>query len=494
MRRLLVATISTGLLLAGTAPIQAQEAVQTGIAWQSCTDEALREAGMQCASLVVPELRSTPTGATVRLALVRHRSTGTAEQRLGSLVFNPGGPGGAGTGAITWAWENAPDQIKDRFDLVSWDPRGVGATVPHLDPAACTASRPTRPATGAVNWAQVVRDYERELAEINRTCQASFDGDPSSISTMQNVTDLEAIRVALGEGGLNYWGMSYGTRIGYVYALRYPDRIRTMVLDGSIDPTSTLLDLTEGAAAPDQAFGPFSAAYPESARGMDELLSVLARRSIPLPDGQRLTRWTVIDTVFDLVAQQSAYPTLARIIDTWHRAVFATGDERTEARKRAAELGSALAAMANSNASYAFSLTNCVDYADRPTTAQATTAVKRQHRLAPVYGATLATMFAVGCAGLDVRPDPIPRITGAGSPAPVLILGSTRDGATIVQWTARMSRAFPNSRTVTYAGGQHVVWGIAGSACVDAVANAYVIDQALPATDIGCPNTAVPTS
>ena len=88
------------------------------------------------------------------------------------------------------------------------------------------------------------------------------------------------------------------------------------------------------------------------------------------------------------------------------------------------------------------------------------------------------------------EPDPIPRITGAGSEVPLLILGSTRDGSTIVQWTARMSRAFPASRTVTYAGGQHVTWGaFAGSACLDRVANRYVIETVLPATDRGCPNS-----
>ena len=135
-----------------------------------------------------------------------------------------------------------------------------------------------------------------------------------------------------------------------------------------------------------------------------------------------------------------------------------------------------------------FSVVNCLDYAGRPTVDQMVSSVRDQVRLAPAYGGSLATMFASGCSGLGFEPDPVPVITGDGPRVPVLILGATRDGSTIQSWTARMSRAFPVSRTVTYAGGQHVTWGLADSSCVNDIANAYVIAQTLPAMDVGCPN------
>jgi hypothetical protein len=97
-------------------------------------------------------------------------------------------------------------------------------------------------------------------------------------------------------------------------------------------------------------------------------------------------------------------------------------------------------------------------------------------------------MFALGCSGLSFEPDPIPVITGDGSDVPALILGSTRDAATVVQWTTRMSRAFPASRTVTYAGGQHVTWLLAGSECVNRVGTRYLLTTRLPVSDRGCPN------
>ncbi len=179
---------------------------------------------------------------------------------------------------------------------------------------------------------------------------------------------------------------------------------------------------------------------------------------------------------------------IASTIDAWHAAIFASGEAQRAGRQLGAGIVDYQRELPNSNAGGVFSMVNCLDYADRPTTGRILAAVREQKRLAPRYGAALALMYGAGCSGLRVTPDPIPVITGSGPSTRVLVLGSSRDGSTIVQWTARMSRAFPQSRTVTYAGGQHVTWGFAGSSCVDDVANAYVLDLVLPPTDRACPN------
>lgn len=488
----IIGAVAAALAMAFAPASVAADDVTPSVAWGACTEQSLVAAGMECATLVVPEMRNKPNGATVTLALARHLSTGTAEQRIGSLVFNPGGPGGSGVDAIVSVWPLLPSEIQQRFDLVSWDPRGVGRTTPHLDPAACPTPYPDRPLSGPVDWATVARDFAQELGRANAACESSFSGDPRSISTMQNVADLESIRAALGEDQLTYWGMSYGTRIGYVYALLHPEHLRALVLDGSIDPSGTLLSLTEGGAGPDQAFGAFAAAYPDAARGLDELQARLAAGPVTVADGVSLDRWTVFDIVFGNIGQQVLYPALAKVIGMLHQATFGTGPAQVAAASGTAQLLAAQAKSPNSSAGGVFSMTNCVDYADRPTLAQVDAAVREVRRHAPQYGPSLSLSFGLTCSGLDVRPDPIPRITGPGPALPVLILGSSRDAATVVQWTTRMSRAFPQSRTVTYAGGQHVTWGFAGSSCVDAVANAFVIDGVLPAMDVGCPN-AFPT-
>ena len=459
----------------------------SGLEWGDCGDPAFDEAGVQCATLDVPLDRRDPGAGTVTLAMARRPATGSPNDRLGSLVFNPGGPGGSGTASLPGLWSALPVEVTRRFDVVSWDPRGVGATVPALED--CAQPWPRRPLTGPVDWTSVITRFQRDLAAANRACARANPGELAHVGTMENVADLDRIRAALGDDKLTYWGLSYGTRIGYVYALTYPDRVRAMVLDGSIDPASTALSLTEGGAAPDQAYGSFANAYPESDRRLTELLAVLDTRTVALPRGQRLDRWVVLDFVYGLVAQQAQYPVIAQFIDTWHMAVFGEGAEQQDAA-----LGGAIGVdfqrnLPNSNAGGVFSVTNCTDYADRAGLGRIEAAVRWEDRLAPRYGASLATMFGLGCAGLDHAPDPVPVITGDGSPVPVLILGASRDGSTIVQWTARMSRAFPNSRTVTYAGGQHVTWGLADSPCVNRIANRYVLELTLPATDRGCPNT-----
>lgn len=492
-RRVVVLTVSVACV-AGVAVVPptlaAAEQVPraTALRWAPCADEALADGGFECASMKVPQDRRRPAGPTFTLALVRHRASGTSEERIGSLIYNPGGPGGSGLDTIAGNWDRLPDVVKQRFDLVSWDPRGVNQSSPSLEKEGCRTAWPRRPLTGPVDWAAVTRRFITDLGAVNRQCERKVGAALEHMGTMEAVADLDRIRAAVGDEKLTYWGLSYGTRIGYVYALRYPDRVRAIVLDGSIDPASTALSLTEGGVGPDQAYGSFADVYPESNRRWLRVMSVLNRRTVKLADGQVLDRSVALDFVYGFIAQQSAYPVVATFVDAWHAAIFGTGAAQQEGREAGARAVEFQRALPNSNAGGVFSVVNCLDYADRPSTAQVLAAVRQQKRWAPRYGAALALMFGAGCSGLSVKPDPIPVMTGAGSSLPILILGSSRDGSTVVQWTARMSRAFPRSRTVTYAGGQHVTWGYAGSECVNEVANAYVLNLTLPPTDRACPN------
>ncbi len=477
------------------APASAGAATATApaaLAWGSCARVELAEAGFQCATLRAPLDRRHPKSGTVTLALTRHLAAGSADQRIGSLVFNPGGPGGSGLDAAPSTWDALPEDVKARFDLVTWDPRGVGSSTPAL--RGCAQPVPVRPLTGRVDWSAVVTGYEAVLARANARCQERNATLVGHLGTNENVADLDRIRGALGEAKITYWGMSYGTRIGYVYALRHPDRIRAMVLDGSIDPAGTALGLVEGGAGPDQAFGSVTQAFPGVGDQLEAVVRRLDATTVKLPHGQLLDRWVLLDAIGQIVPSQEAYPSIAGFIDLTYRALFGTGAPKAQA---AQDLSAVVASLRRTlgnggNAGSVFSVVNCLDYADRPDAATLVDAVRDQSRLGPLFGGTLATEYASGCAGLTLTPDPVPTITRSGSHVPVLILGASRDGATVNQWTARMSRAFPNSRTVTYAGGQHVVWSFARSWCVDYVADSYVMDLQLPRADIGCPNIYVP--
>lgn len=489
MRFPLLATVtSAGLLLAALTAPAATAAPE--LDWRACTQDGLSKGGFECATLVVPMDRDDPGAGTFRLAVARHRSTGPADQRIGSLIFNPGGPGGSGLDTLPTLWAKLPPSVAQRFDLVTWDPRGIGATRPAL--RDCATPYPDRPATGAVDWAAVVRGFAGTMAAANRACQRANAAFIEHMGTNEVVQDLDRLRAAVGDETLTYWGLSYGTRIGYAYALAFPDRVRAVVLDGSIDPASTLLSLSEGGAAPDQAYGSFADAYPAAGAQWRELQTVLDQRTLSLPDGQVLDRWVLADLVYGNIAQQASYPGLAQIIGLAHAVVTGAAGADSEEAQVLASVVAGQRGASNSNAGGAFAVVNCLDYAGRPTLARQVAAVRQQVRLGPDYGGSLATMYSTNCVGLTFAPDPIPRITGPGPEVPVLVLGASRDGSTIVQWTARMSRAFPQSRTVTYAGGQHVTWTLADSACVNRVANAYVLTQRLPETDRGCPNAVRP--
>jgi len=490
---LLIATALAAPLLA-TAPAYAADSgtPASTLSWGPCLQPALADDGFQCTTLKVPLDRRDPKAGTVTLALTRRPASGTPDQRIGSLVFNPGGPGGSGLDSAPFTWDALPDDVKARFDLVTWDPRGVGVSTPAL--RSCVQPIPVRPLTGPVDWNAVASTFSATLARANAACQARNATIAPHLGTNENVADLDRIRAALGDDKLTYWGMSYGTRIGYVYALKHPDRVRAMVLDGSIDPDGSILGLVEGGSAPDQSFGSVTQAYPLVGDQLNAVLARLNRRTVPLPDRQVLDRWVMLDAISQIVPQQEGYAAIGGFVNLAYTALYGTGDAQQQAR---ADLATVVASLRKArsnggNAGSVFSLVNCLDYADRPTLARLSESIQSQHRLGPLFGGTLATEYAVGCSGLSVKPDPIPRITGSGSPVPVLILGASRDGATSVQWTARMSRAFPASRTVTYAGGQHVTWAFARSWCVDYVADAYVMDLELPRADVGCPNVYAP--
>jgi len=146
--------IALTFLLATAGLVAPAEAAT--LAWGPCSDSTLARAGFQCARLDAPVDPANPAGPQFSLALTRHLSTGKAAERIGSLLYNPGGPG-PGLAAAPDLWLRLSPDIEQRFDLVSWDPRGFGATTPAL--AACTVAPFTPPATGPVDWQAAVADY-----------------------------------------------------------------------------------------------------------------------------------------------------------------------------------------------------------------------------------------------------------------------------------------------------------------------------------------------
>ncbi|MGV1036843.1 MAG: alpha/beta fold hydrolase [Candidatus Nanopelagicales bacterium] len=440
-----------------------------GLNWRGCpTDSAPT---LQCATLKVPFDYDHPKRGKFRLAVSKLPATGVARR---SLIFNPGGPGGAGAAAVAAVGAIVPASIRARFDIVSWDPRGIGATRPTL--RDCATPYAVRPISGRVDWSVVRNKSAANLAKANRQCQKRNARFINYIGTNNAARDLDRLRTRVGDSKLTYWGMSYGTRIGVVYALLYPNRVRAMVQDGNIDPKGSYAGLTQGGVAADQALGFIRKVSPTSYASLLATRDGLAAAPIDLGGGKIFTRWSYLDHVLQAVGAEARWPaidTLPSIINQ-ARVAGAGGDQARSI------LRSLLAATkSNSNAGGAFSVVNCLDYKDRMSATRQRRVVKRNATVAPVFGGSLTTDYAVGCRGLKVKPDPIPRTRSKTNRARIVglnivIANATKDAATPMRWAKSMANAFPKAAFIKYRGGQHVIWNNTPSVCVARHIDPYV--------------------
>jgi pimeloyl-ACP methyl ester carboxylesterase len=205
--------------------------------WQPCPDSGQR--GFDCATAHAPLDYSDPQGATIELAVIRHLATDPAN-RLGTLFVNPGGPGGPGTVQLPQYLGFFPATLSARFDLISWDPRGVGASTAVL--CFATLEDEQKFFAGLPDGFPVGRAERRAwislYARFGLRCAESNGDLLKHVSTTDTAKDLDLLRQAVGDPQLNFLGISYGTFLGAIYANLFPDKVRTMVLDGNLDPVA----------------------------------------------------------------------------------------------------------------------------------------------------------------------------------------------------------------------------------------------------------------
>ncbi|MCO5971114.1 alpha/beta hydrolase [Actinoallomurus soli] len=229
------AVAGAGVVTLSLAPITAQArpaGPAAGPAWSSCTEESLD--GLECATLSVPLDHAAPNGSQITLALSRARHTGTTGYQ-GVLLVNPGGPGGTGRDFALRVANHLPAGLRAAYDVIGFDPRGVGGSSPSLscDPGYFKPVRPDYvPRTPSLESAWLGRS-----AAYAQACGRKYGSLLSHLTTVDAARDLDAIRAALGDKQINYYGASYGTYLGAVYATLFPARVRRMVLDSSVRPS-----------------------------------------------------------------------------------------------------------------------------------------------------------------------------------------------------------------------------------------------------------------
>ncbi|WP_128379910.1 alpha/beta hydrolase [Streptomyces cavernae] len=241
MRKRAAVLCGAAVMVAGALTAVPAEAITPGntataaqaakLSWKKCGTKDYPT--LQCSSLKVPLDYNNPRGTKIALALSRVKHTATKSQ--GPLLVNPGGPGGSGLTLAGFVASSLPKSVAAQYDVIGFDPRGVGKSSPALDckPKYFAPVRPDSvPRTAAIEQANLKR-----AQSFAKACGTKYGKVLPHINTVNAVKDMESIRAALGAKKINYFGYSYGTYLGAVYAKLYPQRVRRLVLDSIVDPT-----------------------------------------------------------------------------------------------------------------------------------------------------------------------------------------------------------------------------------------------------------------
>jgi pimeloyl-ACP methyl ester carboxylesterase len=245
MRRSTAVLCGATVVLAGTltavpAEASTSQSTQAGqaakVTWKKCATDDYPT--LQCGSVKVPLDYAKPHGRKITLAVSRVPHTATKYQ--GPLLVNPGGPGGSGLTLAGFVASSLPKAVASQYDVIGFDPRGVGASKPALDckPGYFNPVRPDSvPSTSAIEKANLSR-----AKSFAKACGTKYASVLPYINTVSAVKDMDSIRKALGAKKINYFGYSYGTYLGQVYAKLFPTRVRRLVLDSIVDPHGVWYD------------------------------------------------------------------------------------------------------------------------------------------------------------------------------------------------------------------------------------------------------------
>ncbi|GMU79206.1 MAG: proteinase [Acidimicrobiia bacterium] len=490
MRYRLVAWVCALLGLVGASvvvPVTSASAgsgstAQGSLQWRSCGD------GFECATLTVPVDEASPGLGTVDLAVIRAPAR-DPERRIGSLVMNPGGPGGSGVDFLRDA-AGSFTELRERFDLVSWDPRGVGRS----DRVDCDYDMARYYALDFTPDNEVERAaFVAGIQSFVDACVASEGEWLRHIGTDATVRDLDRLRAALGDERLTYLGFSYGTVIGARYAAAHPDRVRALVLDGAVDPAldAEALQVQQSAGFEGVLDGflrwcarTTRCAFHhdgDSAEALDALRARVDREGLPVP-GSRPPR-VLSPTEFDLG--------LAAVLYEGRGGYEYLGDALEAAREGD---GAAMADLSDSyterrgDGTYggieeSFLAISCADGPPVGGVADVRAIEARAEAVAPRTGPGIVNN-SLACALWPFQGPPARAIRAPDAP-PIVVIGTRRDPATPLAWAEALARQLESGVLVTAPGAQHTAYGL-GNRCVDRTVERSLIEGIAPKRDVDC--------
>ncbi len=455
------------------------------LSWTGCGGD------FQCSRLKVPVDYGKPEGSTIELAVIRLRAA-KADQRLGSLVVNPGGPGGSGVDYARAARAVISDAARDSFDVVGFDPRGVGQSAP-LECLTDAETDQLLAADPTPDDAAEVAGTVALLQQLAGRCQARGGELLAHVDTVSAARDIDVLRAALGDKRLFYLGKSYGTFLGATYAGLFPHNVGRMVLDGAIDPSLSADQINLGQAKGfEQATRAFvadcvsSAGCPlgsDAGRGMQRLRDLLASLDTnPLPTGdpgRPLSEgWGSLGIAVAMY-DPGYWPVLRQALD---QALGGNGSGLLRLADAYADRSANGTYTSNQNT--VIYAVNCLDRPDVGGLKGVESSLPQYEQAAPTWGAFL-DWSQLPCAYWPVKSDGAPaKIVAEGSP-PIVVVGTTRDPATPYAWAQGLAGQLAEGHLVTYRGDGHTAY-MRGSRCINKAVDAYLLRGTVPKDGLTC--------
>lgn len=466
--------------------------------WEDCRDEE-NQVDRLCTTITVPKVWNDPAQGDIELALAKVPSSGEGGS---SLVMNPGGPGGSGVDFVSVAAAYyVSDAVKQEYDLVSFDPRGVsrseGIRCFSDEELSTQLDEPVDPDASAEEHLQQSLDYMKKLGD---GCQEKHGDLLPYLDTYSAARDMDVVRAVLGSERLDYFGYSYGTYLGATFADLYPQRVGRMVLDGAIDPEISLDGMNEGQTAGFEAAitrfledcaerggedCPFRGSAEDAEQQLLNLLDQMSRSPLPTddPQGREATGSHAANAVILSMYEDGLWPQLRLALK---EALAGDGSLLLDLADMSASRNDD--GTFEGNSAFAINAVNCLDH---PGIADRDWQRKRSEELAEKYpmmgenagyGAALCEQWPVG----PMR-EPAP-ISADGAPE-IVVIGTTGDPATPYQWSVALADQLSSGVLVSYEGNGHTAYGRSGG-CVEEAVDAFLLGGAAPEDGLVCSSPA----
>ncbi len=455
------------------------------LSWHGCDN------GFECATMRVPLDYAHPTAKDdLKLAVSRKKATGPGA-RIGSLVINPGGPGGSAIDYLHYAGVSFPAPVRARYDMAAVDPRGVARSAPVTCLSDAQMDKYAQVDNTPDDTAQIKKIIDADKG-FGQGCQAHSRKLIAHVSTIDSARDMDVLRALLGDKKLNYVGKSYGTFLGATYAGLFPSRVGRMVLDGAMDPSLTSLQTGEAQAhgfeTAFQAFVkdcvnrsdcPMGHTEAEAGAYVTKFLQGLDTHPLSTGQSRKLGEQLGTTGMLEAMYSKELWPVLRQALDAANHGdgsqLLALSDQYYE-RDASGKYSNLMAANA---------AINCLDLPSAASTpAQVEAALPAFRKASPHFGEAFAWM-SLSCADWPVKATGRAERIPAKGAAPIVVIGTTRDPATPYAWAKSLASQLDSGTLITYNGDGHTVYAN-GVDCVDSAVNRYLLEGTPPKNNLHC--------